>query len=157
MYYEEPGETIVRVNPIEIPFVLTDSSYDVNRLGDMGLKWNKIPTGTKVSIESALMSNCQHMSQVDAFRLLTSLSLLCYEWHNQRELILSSFRTALAKEKSFSPESQKLFVSWVHNMAEAGVKWTDLPEDVNLIIFQGIEKCSAAFGTKELAVLFHGY
>jgi hypothetical protein len=126
----------------------------------MGLKWNDIPEDLKVSMESVLIKNSGPMDPTDVFLLLKSCFVIDYKWYEKKEVadsIFSMFRIAISKEDSFQRNSQSQFAVYIHLMAEAGVEWVGLPEEVKLTIFQGIEnRYPVRFGPGELSRLFYG-
>jgi hypothetical protein len=126
----------------------------------MGLKWNEMTEDLRASIESVLIKNSGPIDPTDVSRLWRACLGMDYKWSEQKEVaesLFSMFRIAFSNEHSFQRNSQTHFTLCIRGMAEAGVKWVGLPEEVQLAIFQGIENRSPVrFGTDELSRLFYG-
>jgi hypothetical protein len=124
-------------------------------LGDLHLKWEDIPEGAKKNLEIQLENSCKEFDMVSLAYLLRGTVFMKYEWNEKEEIrkaILQSFsRTFRTGKEEWSGNH---FATCVFNLGNSGMKWNELPRDVQETIYKGIGEPTNSF--RSLSVLLVG-
>jgi hypothetical protein len=124
-------------------------------LGDLRLKWKHIPETARKNLEIQLEKNCQEFDMVSLTYLLSGSVFMKYQWNEKdeiREAILQSIsRTFRRGEEEWSGNH---FATCIFSLGKAGIKWKELPTDVQETIYKGIGEPTNSF--RSLSVLLEG-
>jgi hypothetical protein len=124
-------------------------------LGDLQLKWEDIPEGAKKNLEIQLEKNCQEFNMVSLTYLLRGSIFMKYQWHEKdeiREAILQSISRTFRRGKE--EWSDNHFATCIFELGKSGMKWNEVPTDVQETIFKGIGEPTNSF--RSLSVLLVG-
>jgi hypothetical protein len=119
------------------------------------LEWDDIPETVKNNLETQLEKNYKEFDMVSLTYLLRGSVFMKYRWYEKkkiRETILQCFSRAFRPSKE--QWSDNHFAACIFDLGKVGMKWVDLPTDVQETIFNEVGERINSF--RSLSVLLEG-
>lgn len=129
-----------------------------NRLGEIGLVWQEIPSNVKQTLEKTLINRLKDFEDIGLSSFLIGSSKMGYQWSDNdliRPEVFRALERSLAVDRVGVDPSRKV-TSIIYGMGKGGFNQKDLPTDFTKKISEGLIRSISSLNAQAISNIIWG-